>query len=420
MMKRHVGWILLSIASLMVILVPAAGADGLQVVADGHSYVFTQELRFQLEAQSDYDIIQVVLSYQATGEPNPTIRRPQFERGTVVTIDYAESLANRPLKPFSQIEYWWFVADAGGNQIITPPQTFDYEDDRFAWQEVSAEGVSVRWYAGGEDFGQRALALAQDAKRRISNDIGAAVHKPIRIYLYANIEDMQGALVTGGREWVGGQAFPELATIVTTAAPDESGRGWMERVIPHEITHLVVYQAAGSRRGVVPAWLNEGLAANSEVSVDPQREAVLQAALDQGTLLPLQDLCLAFPIEPQRATLAYAQSSSVVRYIRDTYGADGLRRLVVAYGYGAGCQKGVEEALGGMTLEELEAQWRASLLRTAPQPAPETPLEGQPATSGDVLMWAVVLLFGFVMILFLAVERPDVLSKQRRGHDLGG
>jgi hypothetical protein len=134
----------------------------------------------------------------------------------------------------------------------------------------------------------------------------------------------------------------------------------MRRVIPHEITHLLVYQAAGGALGRVPSWLNEGLATLSEELPDPQAAVVLETALSQGGLMPLETLCGPFPLETDEARLSYAQSASVVHFIRDHYGRQGLARLITAYAEGASCRGGVERALG-VSLEGLETQWRTSL-----------------------------------------------------------
>jgi hypothetical protein len=58
--------------------------------------------------------------------------------------------------------------------------------------------------------------------------------------------------------------------------------------------------------------------------------------------------------------LSYAQSASVVQFIRQRYGADGIRKLLSAYANGASCTSGVEEALE-ISLDKLESDWRISL-----------------------------------------------------------
>jgi hypothetical protein len=239
-------------------------------------------------------------------------------------------------------------------------QTFSYDDNRFPWQSLTGQGVTVYWYQGIEAFGQAALDVAVGAVPRISADLGVGAPQPIRAFLYANLSDLERALPPTGREWVGGQAYPELGIFVAAIPPDDRSLSTMKRVIPHEITHLLVYQAAGGALGHVPSWLNEGLATLSEELPDPQAAIVLETALSQDSLVPLETLCGPFPPDTSEARLSYAQSASVVGFIRDHYGRQGLARLITAYADGATCQGGVERALG-VSLEGLETQWRASL-----------------------------------------------------------
>jgi hypothetical protein len=72
-------------------------------------------------------------------------------------------------------------------------------------------------------------------------------------------------------------------------------------------------------------------------------------------------LCTAFPTDAGNAFLAYAQSQSFVRYIRETYGTTGLGRLTNSYGDGFPCELGATNALG-TPLSQLESRWREDVL----------------------------------------------------------
>ncbi len=336
-------------------------AEGEIVVVESSSYYeFGRQLGFHLEASSASGITQVVLSFRATGDATTTVEHPQFVAGPSVTVDHIYDLRGRYIKPFSRIEYWWTLGDAAGHRLTTEVQAFAYDDNRFPWQSLTGKGVTVYWYQGSEAFGQAALDIAVEAVPRIGADLGVGTPQPLRAFLYANLSDLEGALPPTGREWVGGQAYPELGTFVAAIPPDNSSLSTMKRVIPHEITHLLIYQAAGGAFGFVPSWLNEGLATLSEELPDPEAAIVLETALSQDNLVPLETLCGPFPLDAGEARLSYAQSASVVSFIRDRYGRQGLARLISAYADGASCRGGVERALG-VSLEGLETQWRASL-----------------------------------------------------------
>lgn len=168
-------------------------------------------------------------------------------------------------------------------------------------------------------------------------------------------------MVLAGRDWMGGQAHPELGVVVIAAPAEQGYSSRMKRYLPHEITHLMVYEMVRPEGyGNVPDWLNEGLATENEMLPTPEYALALEEAHDSGNLLPLEELCVPFSPDPRTAILSYAQSASVVAYIREEHGAEGIRNLLYAYADGASCRSGVEEALG-ISFNKLENNWRVSL-----------------------------------------------------------
>jgi hypothetical protein len=136
----------------------------------------------------------------------------------------------------------------------------------------------------------------------------------------------------------------------------------MERLIPHELTHLLVYQATGRTSGRVPTWLDEGLALLNERRPDPNRQALVEQAVSQDRLFPLEALCAPFPADENAARLAYAQSASVVNYLREEYGSQVIRDLLAAYADDVSCEAGVSRVLH-KSLDGLDSAWRARLTR---------------------------------------------------------
>jgi hypothetical protein len=161
-----------------------------------------------------------------------------------------------------------------------------------------------------------------------------------------------------GMDWVGGVAYPELGVVIVAAPATGEGLLELQQDIPHELTHKVLYDALGVQGyASLPTWVNEGLATYFETRPDPDRAVALQSAAESGSLLPLPDLCLPFPDDPHLAQLGYAQSQSIMTYVRASYGWSGIRELLRVYGDGLGCDSGVQRALG-VDLRQLEHDWR--------------------------------------------------------------
>lgn len=343
-------------------------ADGITVVENRADYSFAQQVTFTLRATSDVEITQVYLFFRATGDEEAASVELAVEPGRDVSVEHVHELRLAPLPPFSTVSFWWQIEDAAGSRLTIEPQQFAYTDNRFRWDQLSADGLTVHWIEGHGDpaFAQAALDISRTSLEQINVELGAPLPESVAVYIYDAQHNLDAAMVLAGREWVGGQAHPELGVVVVAVPFEEGYASRMKRYIPHEITHLLVYQLvtpAGHR--YVPEWLDEGLATANERLPTPEYELILDEARTQGRLLPLQDLCVPFSPDSQTAYLAYAQSASVVRFVRERYGAAGVRSLLAAYADGASCAGGVQQALN-VRLSGLETAWRASLEPQAP------------------------------------------------------
>jgi hypothetical protein len=347
-------WVAACVCSLIA---GVAHAQGITVARTEVDYVFAQRMTFHIVARSDADLRSAAVVVQAKNRPE--IRGAVTPVGKTLDQTYTLQLMGGVLPPFSTVTFWWELTDAAGRKLMTPTQSLEYLDNRFKWQDVTEGGVRVYSYAGDAAYARAALDVARAALPRVNQELQALPPPRVDIYLYASHDELQNALLLGGRAWQGGQARPELGVVLAAVPPGQAALAQMKRDLPHELTHLLVYQATGAGYERVPRWLNEGLASANEELAQPAYQLALEAALRGGQLYALESLCAPFSNDAGEAQLAYAQSQSLVRYIRNTY-PDGVRKLLGAYAGGATCGGGVEQALG-LTLSALEWQWRASL-----------------------------------------------------------
>jgi hypothetical protein len=147
--------------------------------------------------------------------------------------------------------------------------------------------------------------------------------------------------------------------VLVAIPPNQEALAHMKRDIPHELTHLLIYKATGAGYIRIPRWLDEGLASANEELAQPAYQLALEAAFSHNQLIPIETLCAPFPADAGLAQLAYAESQSLVQFLRnrDPYV---VRKLLGAYAGGATCSGGVEQVLGS-TLGAIELNWRASL-----------------------------------------------------------
>ena len=236
-----------------------------------------------------------------------------------------------------------------------------YEDDGFSWQTLESGALRVHWYQGDAAFGQAALEAAQAGLASIGRLLPPDLSQPVEIFLYADVTDLRGAVDTRDSDWLAGHADPALGIVRVVVEPGAEQLMTMEQRIPHELMHVMLYRRLGPGYGNVPAWLREGMATLVETSPNADYEHVLAEAAVNQRLIPLADLCRAFPAGAAQAFLAYAQARSFSLYIRETYGSSGLLDLAAAYADGADCQGGTERALG-IPLPKLEERWQSSVL----------------------------------------------------------
>lgn len=327
-----------------------------------YDYTFGQQATFHIQATSSSPITAVHLHLKPEGTSYSETHPVPIEPATTVTSGLQRDLRTSPFPPFGPVAWWWEIRDEAGNVLTTEPDTFLYVDNRFEWRTLSADHVQLHTVVNDPLYTQSALDVTHTALEEIASTLQVSVPDRIHLYLYPSMADLRAALEMAGREWAGGQARPELGVVLVAIPPGDSALYQMERDIPHEITHLLVYEVVGSEGyRHVPAWLDEGLATANELRPDPTLEVMLQDAHAQGRLIPLSNLCDPFPPSREAALLSYAQSASLVRYVRDRYGNSGIRSLLAVYADGAGCESGIAHAFD-LSIQQLELAWRADMM----------------------------------------------------------
>lgn len=352
-MKRTL--ILLILFLIITTPLSVQAEDSVEILDEKVEYTFGGELIFQIEIESEVPVSQITLVLQATGIPSFV--------GEVLFISpgqaqFVYDLAQRPLPAFSSITYSYHLTLENGESIETPGYSFTYLDNRYNWQELIEEPFNIYWYEGEIILAQEVLDAAVSGLDQVLELLQQpAENKPIVIFIYSSEEELQSTLASVGQTWVGGHADPALGSIVVSLPPGVDQSLEIQRLIPHEITHILLYRFMGNEYQYLPAWFNEGLASQMEAFSHPDYDLVLEKAEGERGLIPFAHLCIAFPVDSDLALLSYAQSDSLLDYIQREYGVTGIQAMIFAYDQGVSCERGVEVALG-ITLEELENDWK--------------------------------------------------------------
>jgi hypothetical protein len=384
---------------------PVLAQGSIRVLESAYAISFGHEMRFSLQVESASPITSVVLAYRTSDTGGTTVETLSVSPATSLRAEYVHQIARRYVRPFVEVTYWWTIVDAAQARLVTEPRQFTYVDDRYDWQMLTGDAVHVHWYRGDLKIAQQALDVAAEGLSRAGQDIAPDVPaRPIDVYLYASRADMLAALPPGSPSGVEAMTLNGMNVVLVSFPPEAAYIPDLRRVLPHEATHARIHEATQDAHDRVPLWLSEGLATSMQYAFvpDPVAQTMLEEATRQDALIPLLDLCAAFPRDATSAGLAYAESASVIGYIGDRHGRQAVRDLIAAYVDGATCEGGVYRVLG-ITLDGLEAQWRASL---APQ-------------AGWVTFWRANGAWIILLLLITALPLVFLLPLRARAAALG-
>jgi hypothetical protein len=352
---------------------------------------FPSKLTFSLSAKGAVNLTDIRLRYTISRESFARVFSESFVEFTpAATAEVSWVLDMQKtggLPPGATLNYWWVIKDASGNQLETTPQQVDFGDNRYQWHSTTQGTVTLYWYKGDDGFANQLMTIAQQALTRLEGSTGAHLVRPIRIYIYASAQDLQGATIFP-EEWTGGVAFTEYGIIAIGIAPDNLA--WGQTAIAHELTHLVVHQMMFNPYNELPTWLDEGLAVYNQGPPDPTFTVLLNQAIANNQLISLRSLSSPFSAYSNEATLSYAESYSVVDYLITTYGQAKMLELLNTFQQGS-TYDGAFQKVYGFDMDELYTLWRekmASQRASTPEPvAPPFVVTLRVAPQGLALGW---------------------------------
>jgi hypothetical protein len=326
---------------------------------------FPDGITFTLDAETTDPIANLELLYRAPGMETLSVELPPFEAGaTELRIEHAIDLRAGELPVGIDVQYRWRITEADGDVVETPEQTLSWFDDRYDWTPLSGPNVTVYTYDAEPAFQQAILDAAERTVTSLAESYGAEMEQPVRVWAYADKDHLYGALAPNSEPWIAGAAYPALHVIMAVLPPgdyDEVGR-----VVPHEVSHQVLHQATKNAFNSPPQWLDEGLATYWQES---GRDRFYSYALElaaTGEVPPLRTLNGTFPYERDGATASYAFSLTAVMYILDTWGDEGMSKLLATFEKGITYEDAVQQGLG-ITFDGLDRRWREDLLADAQQ-----------------------------------------------------
>jgi hypothetical protein len=365
---------------------PTSALADTQVNNPSVEYTFGRQITFRAELETNIGVAEASFYFLRPEDTTPN--RVQINVDDQGVLVYEYDTMHFPLRAFSRVDYWFEVTFDDGKIVRSSQEKFYYEDNRFVWQSLQSGPFRVHWYEGDAAFGQELLTVAQKGLLQAQTWLRVTDPDEVNIYTYASAQELRSTNMLAGTNWIAGHADPDLRLIEISIPPGPEQLTEMERQIPHELMHILLYLTVGPTYYNLPTWLNEGLASINEIYPNPYYHTILTQAVSKHNLLALRDICQNFPVDASGAYLAYAEAASFTRYLYDRFGADGLETLLVTYAQSQekDCQDGTTPALG-VSLAQLERSWRQAALG-----------EGSTAT-GEGSLWPWVTVLGIVLVV---------------------
>jgi hypothetical protein len=130
----------------------------------------------------------------------------------------------------------------------------------------------------------------------------------------------------------------------------------------HELCHLLLHQIA--KEGMIPRWLGEGIAqwvsaGIPEIMMNSKR-SLLNEAILSGKSLDMRALADDFPRDQESLYLAYEASRSMVAYMIERFGVEGMIRILNRIKEGEEWEAAISNALS-VPFDELQRNWHHDL-----------------------------------------------------------
>jgi len=231
------------------------------------------------------------------------------------------------------------------------------------FEEQKAGNFSVKFEGTDKtEKAEQAIRILNEAYLDVGNELGEYPKHEIQVIIYprSDIQELDYYPDMAAGLYDGKIRFTEDLF---------SDSNYLKAVLYHEYTHVIVHIMGGRN---VPIWINEGLAEYSARKFKPvshisSRESLLKTAAEKNVIIPFKQLSITSLAGLKRLSypliaLLYAQSDSFVTYIIEKFTIHDMRTILEYLGDGGNPQNALMDTFN-YSLEELEKEWKASLLK---------------------------------------------------------
>lgn len=237
-------------------------------------------------------------------------------------------------------------------------------------------------------------------------------HRPT-IYLFANEDGYRDGLMTiwhlgadsaaTTAKITEGTAMPNVTLAIDWALAKPHNELF---VIPHELTHLLIAEYdPGHLR--VPAWLNEGLARLSELTLDGMDWRAMEirymaaSMATTGTLFPLTGLVDTYfrsGRDVNEVAAAYSEAAQAADFVRSDVGEDGIPKLLREIAGGASFKVAYLDVTGRIH-DDFEATFAERAAALAPRSGAAATADAPDGPGPFLIVWGFPVSAAFTITL---------------------
>ena len=307
--------------------------------------------------------VEVLLTF-ADASPLVVELPPPTTIGSTTLRHEVSVAADGHILPNTPVSAQWRITPEDGDPVVGPEVDAVYADERFDWQTVAGDLVTVHWYEGGAAFGQRALRIGEDAVR---GDVGAARRHRGRTDRLLHLRRAGSVLrrprpgYPRERRRPGERRDPHAVRarrVESTSAGSRSSCRMSSST--SSSTRPSTTRTTSRRAGSTRAWPSTRARATTPATARPsnRRPAPARSSRSTGSIgqFPTGDGFF----------LAYAESVSAVDFFIRTHDQDALVALIGSYADGLTDDEAFQAAIGMDTAAFNEA-WLADLGAVVPE-----------------------------------------------------
>jgi hypothetical protein len=213
---------------------------------------------------------------------------------------------------------------------------------------------------------ERVRPLIEEAeafKAALTDELGQSVLEHVEVRIARSADDMTAM---APREvpppaYASGVAYPaHHLVLLSLTAPAGGDAVPLEEVFRHELFHVALEDAVKGHH--VPLWFNEGMAIHASDEHRLTRVHTLWDATLSRSVIPLSDLDKSFPSQNYEASIAYAESADVVRFLLRNPDRQRFSALIERVRGGQPFDRALADAYD-TDLRKLEFQWREDIAK---------------------------------------------------------